>query len=202
VTLTRDIRTSLGVLFGGTYFPGKHLGFTGEALLLGLGSEDGCTITQSTGDLANRDLCATIDRTSRGGTAVALSAGLIYRVITRSGFTPYVRGNLGTTITQQSFIKTSGVVNFQGSPAERVVLDDRSARRLHPYLSAGAGFTVPVGRGYQLRLEGRDNYITLPIPKGPAIEGAEPRAGTKGLHLFSFMLGFDVVLEKRRGRRY
>jgi len=202
VSLTRDIQTSLGVMFAGTYFPGEHLGFTGEALLLGLGSEDGCTITQSTGDADNRDFCSLIDHSSRGGTAVAVSAGLIYRVVLRSGFSPYVRGNLGATLTQQSFIKTSATVNTNLGPALRVVLDDHSSRQVHPYVSFGAGFTAAFGRGYQVRLEARDNYLTLPIPTAPTIEGSVPKTGTKGLHLFSFMLGFDVVLEKRRGKRY
>jgi hypothetical protein len=203
--LTRDLRSGLGAVFSGTYFPGDHIGFNGEALLLGLGTEDRCVIGFTTGAQITSDTCNSIDGQNRSATSVALSVGLIYRTGGHKAISPYGRVNLGVTITQQSFLKMTGTTTSigTGEPADVIVYADDSPDELHPYLGLGAGFTGAIGKGYQLRLEVRDNYVTLPVPTGPTeFDGVKPPSTTRGKHLFSLMFGFDVVLERKRGRRY
>ena len=60
-----------------------------------------------------------------------------------------------------------------------------------------------MGRSYQLRLESKDNIVSLEhvtgtVPSTPA----EPTSERKIHHIFSLTLGLGVVLEKKRGRRY
>jgi len=60
-----------------------------------------------------------------------------------------------------------------------------------------------IGRGYQFRFEVRDNWVRIPTVSGPAQrQGLKPPTSTSGKHVLSFTLGFDVVLERKRGRRY
>ncbi|MGH7701456.1 MAG: hypothetical protein ACREMO_00030, partial [Gemmatimonadales bacterium] len=70
------------------------------------------------------------------------------------------------------------------------------------YAALGVGLTAAVARGYQLRMEARDNYVGLQRVKQAGIEGTLPPHGVKGKHIFSLLMGFDVVLERRRGKRY
>jgi hypothetical protein len=70
-------------------------------------------------------------------------------------------------------------------------------------LGIGAGVTAAIGPGYQLRWEVRDNItgvqrVTAATPEARVI----PPHEVTYKHLFSMSIGFDVVLERRRGRRY
>ena len=201
--LSRQLTSGLGVMFSGTYFPGDHFGFSGEALLLGLGSEDNCTVGFTTGSVETSEVCSSINHNSRGSTAVALSGGVVYRVASHDQISPYARLNLGFTVTQQSAIKMTGQHNTVDGPSDVPIYTDASPDRLHPYVGLALGVTAVAGKGYQLRLEVRDNYLRLPVPDGPTIhEALEPNTVTRGKHIFSLMLGFDVVLERKRGKRY
>src|SRR5207253_2100915 len=65
-----------------------------------------------------------------------------------------------------------------------------------------AGATIAAGRGYQIRWEIRDNIVGIQTVTGPAERGAVPPHETSYRHIFSLNVGLDVILEKRRGRRY
>lgn len=201
MAVSRDFRRSLNVVLSGTYFPGDHLGFNVEAQLLGLATEDKCRITFTTGSFETIDVCSTINNAKRSATSAAISGGLIYRVASHQVIHPYVRANVGVLITQQSFIKTKGFIGLDG--AELTLYEDRNPARIQPYLSYGGGLVAVIGRGYQFRVEVRDNFVRVPMITGPtARQGLIPPSETVGKHVLSMTIGFDVVLERKRGRRY
>jgi hypothetical protein len=206
LAVERSFRNSLDVILSGTYFPNDHLGYNIEAQLLGLGSEDACRIVANQGSPQTADLCGSINNSERGATSASLSGGLIYRVWSRQPLHPYVRANLGILISQQSFIKMSGRVRSTRDTTQEALLtlyEDRNPASLQPYLSFGGGVVAVIGRGYQLRFEVRDNWVRVPTVSGPAPrQGLKPPTSTSGKHVLSFTLGFDVVLERKRGRRY
>jgi hypothetical protein len=69
--------------------------------------------------------------------------------------------------------------------------------------SLGAGFTAQLAPGYQLRWEVRDNMVRMATVAGPtAQDGVPPPTASRLRHLLSMEIGFDVVLERRHGRRY
>jgi hypothetical protein len=84
-----------------------------------------------------------------------------------------------------------------------IIYNDPNKNRVEFYGQLAAGFSFAAGRGYRFRLEARDNSAQLPVPAGPSdpLTGSFPR-GSVGKHLFSVVVGFDVLLEKKRGRRY
>lgn len=200
--VSRGFRRSLNVILSGTYFPGDHLGFNVEAQLLGLATRDTCRIASSQGSITTLDLCNTIDREERSATSASISGGLIYRVLSHQPIHPYLRTNVGVLITQQSFIKTRGFIGVD-EPSELTLYDDRSPARLQPYISFGGGVVAVIARGYQFRAEVRDNYVRVPRITGATDrQGIEPPSATTGRHILSMTIGFDVVLERKRGRRY
>jgi hypothetical protein len=201
--LTRRIRSTLGVSFAGTYFPGDHLGWGGEAFLVGLGYEDGCRHLFSSGRTDVATACTSIQGATRSATSVSVSVGPVYRIMSRDLFSPYARANLGLLFSNQSSIRMVGQFPSPEGVVDLVVYDDDSESRVGPYLGLGIGATAAVAKGYQLRLELRDNIMGV-----EKVTSATPEARTIPphevvyKHLFSLTFGFDVVLERRPGRRY
>jgi hypothetical protein len=199
----RRIRSTITVGFGGTYFPYEHLGVSVEGFLIGLGFEDSCRLAFSSGSGDAATACQSIQGATKSATAVTLSGGPVFRVNSRSLISPYARANLGLVISNQSSLRTIGRFSTPDGTAERVVFADDHDSRIAPSLALGAGFTAAVGKGYQLRWEVRDNIVGVQRVTGstPQSDLVPPHELTYK-HLFSLTIGFDVVLERRRGRRY
>lgn len=204
VALDRRIRSTLAVGFGGVYFPGENLGFTIEGFLIGLGFEDSCRQVFSSGSGAIAEVCQSIQGKKKAGTSVILSGGTMFRLNSRKLISPYGRVNLGLVLSQQSSLRTVGqFVNSGGQIEDLFVYSDDHNSRVDPSLALGVGFTAAVAKGYNLRWELRDNITGI-----QSVRSTIPNAGFVPphervfKHLFSMTVGFDVVLERRRGKRY
>ncbi len=204
LTVGRHFRNSLDVVFSGTYFPGEHLGLNVEAQLLGLGTRDSCSLLYTQGAQITSDLCSSLNHRQRSATSAAVSVGAVYRVFSNQVIHPYVRANAGFVVTQQSFIKTSGQHGDSTTGiAEVPLFDDHTGASLQPYVSLGGGVVAVLGHGYQMRFEVRDNWVRIPAITSPTVrQDLIPASSPVGKHLLTFTLGFDVVLERKRGKRY
>jgi hypothetical protein len=203
LALERRIRSSLAIGFGATYFPGDNLGLAAEGFLLGLGFEDGCRVVFSSGSADLVTACQNIQGSTKSARAVGLSVGPVLRFNSQSLFSPYVRANIGLVFSNQSSIRTIGTFPTPEGPSDLIVYDDDHESRVEPMLGLGAGFTAAVAPGYQLRWEIRDNITGVQVVTGPsAVARVIPPHEVSYQHLFSLTIGFDVVLERRRGRRY
>jgi hypothetical protein len=199
----REIRSTLALGFAGSYFPGEHLGWNVEAFLLGLGFEDSCRLAFASGSGDAATTCQSIQGATKSATAVTLSGGPVYRIKSTSLISPYARANLGLVISNQSSIRTIGRFPTSEGTAERIIYDDDHESRIAPALALGVGITAAVAKGYQLRWEVRDNIVGIERVTGstPRSDLVPPHEMTYK-HLFSLTIGFDVVLERRKGRRY
>lgn len=206
LALSRRIRPNVTFGFSGLYFPGDHLGYLGEAYLLGLGFEDSCHLVYSSGSVRNSATCASIDNGEKASTAVALNAGLMYRVNSRAAISPYGRLGAGLLFSTQSSVRMVGQFPSQTVPgelADAIVYPDNHDSSISPTAVLAIGFTSALGHGYQLRWEVRDNMAAVRAVTGATVDdGIPPPVSTRLKHLFSFNVGFDVVLERRRGHRY
>ena len=206
VTLSRNIRPTIGVSFAGAYYPGDHLGFTGEAFLVGLGYNDACAPRVVTGSAQNQAVCDAIDGTEKAASAVALSLGGIYRVRSRRTISPYARFGVGATLSSQSSLRVTGAIpptGGAGEPIDVPVYLDNSDTRVTPSATLGLGFTAALAPGYQLRWEVRDNITGIRVVDGPtALTPSTPESSLEFRHIIGVTIGLDVVLERRRGRRY
>jgi hypothetical protein len=199
----RRIRSTLAIGFSGTYFAGDHLGLALDGFLLGLGFEDRCRMVFSSGATDVVTACQSIQGATKSATAVGLSAGPVVRINSQSLFSPYARANLGLVFSNQSSIRMVGHFPTPGGISDLIVYDDDHESRVEPMLGLGAGLTAAISPGYQLRWEVRDNItgvqrVTSSIPEARVVP---PHEATYK-HLFSMSIGFDVVLERKRGRRY
>jgi hypothetical protein len=207
LALGRDIRSTIVVGFGGSYFPGEHLGLSAEGFLIGLGYEDSCRQVFSSGSADVAAACQSLQGATKAATAVILSAGPLLRFNSRKLISPYVQANLGLVFSNQSSLLTIGRYPTPQGKVELIIYSDDHETRVEPSLALGAGFTAALSPGYQLRWELRDNIVGVQRVTGPAQQTASipfpiPPHELEYKHLISITIGFDVVLERRRGRRY
>jgi hypothetical protein len=206
LTLSRRIRNSFSLGARGIYFHGDHMGFFGEAFLLGLGFDDTCGRTFATASGRNAETCNSIDQAETASSAVEIAGGTMYRFASRKSISPYVRGSLGFVLASRSATQISGTFNSAGvgsEPVEVNVFPDEGGSKFYLAGGLGAGFTAQIAPSYQLRWEVRDNMVRLPTVAGPtAQDGNPPLIKNRIKHQFSIEVGFDVVLERRHGRRY
>lgn len=201
VFLNRSIKRTFGASFAATYYKGKHFGLTGEAFLVGLGYDDACRILGTPNYTDNIERCQFIDERDRSAAAVAISLGGIYRMAAREFFSPFFRASVGVLVNNQSPLTVVGQTN-RGSILT-VYDDDNKGTRLRPAFALGIGTTIATSPAYQIRWEIRDNIVGVQKVTGPVgLIGTVPPTNTVYKHLFSAIVGLDVVLERHRGRRY
>lgn len=208
--LSRRIVPSFAVGLMATYFRGPHLGLQAEVSFLGMTMESHCRLRQAQppepGDL-NPELCSSLQGRATTASAVNLSIGVIGRLAPRGRISPYGRLHAGIVARTRGTIEMIGyyydpnLASAQGAP----VLADDHPNKTGVGLTAAVGMTLALGPGYQFRLEGRDHFTRLDRVTGPA----DPTTGTlmpphggAFFHNFVFVAGLDIVLERKRGRRY
>jgi hypothetical protein len=204
LSLSRTFLDNFNLAFSGTYFPGDHLGFTLEVQLLGLGTIDGCSIHTTQGALLTSETCSSISGGERSGSSTAIAGGVMYRIASHNVIHPYLRAMGGMVIVQESFLRVAGTVTGQsGGNADLILYDDDDAVSISPYLGLGGGVVVATGRGFQMRFEVRDNWVHTPAVSGPTSrQGFVPPSERVGTHRLTATFGFDILLERKRGRRY
>lgn len=201
--LSRRIGSNIAIGFGGTYYPGENLGWAVEGFLVGLGFEDQCRHVFSSGSPDATAACRSIQGATKSATSVFLSAGPVVRFNSRKLVSPYARANLGLVFSNQSSLRTIGRIPRPQGTVDLIVYHDDHDSRVAPALALGAGLTFAIAKAYQLRWEMRDNIVGVQRVTGPtSVTGAIPPHKITYKHLFSVTIGFDVVLERRKGRRY
>jgi len=210
--LSRSVVSSLVLGLTATYFVSPHVGVHLEMSYLGLPVESRCsalflnadpTGPSGTEQRRNGQICDDIQARSAQGGSIAIFGGVTLRAASRRSFSPYVRGNLGIVTQPHSSVEMSGAfVSGGGMLFERPVVTDPNARSTSFMLGAAAGFTSALSSGYQFRFEVRDVLTSMARLVGPVNGlGVGPTA-TRSYHHIALTLGLDVVLERKRGRRY
>ena len=203
IGLERRLTSGLGAALSLAYFPNPYVGVSGEIVIVRLGSIDRCRPVLSTGDSFTTSLCGNLNNAEYSSSSATFSAGVILRPGLRGAVQPFGRLMGGFTSVETSFISVTGITQSpQGMPLVTVYQDDRTTT-ISPYLVAGIGFAAPLSPGWQFRCEVRQSHLWLPaITEATVRQGLEPATRRRGIHLFNFTAGVDVVLERKRGRAY
>jgi len=203
--LSRSITSSVAIGAAATYFPWPHVGFHGEISYIGLPMDDACTNVApyvSDPDQRHQQICENLSGQSSPGGAISLFAGVTLRTATRRAFSPYLRASVGFVSLARSTVEVVGDYVDGTGAKERQMISDQTPRRLTPMFGAAVGFTAPISPGYGFRLEVRDIITSLDRAIGPASDLTVAPIASRAYHHFALMLGLDVVLERKRGRRY
>jgi hypothetical protein len=206
INLDRNISSSLGVLFSGMYFQaGVRVGR--RTLLHGSRARGRCSLVPQPRE-RTQQLCASIDGATKS-VRPSLSVGPVLRAGANQPISPYIRAQVGLLFSNLSPISMSGtvVVTDSSSGAQEAlqyaVYTDPSSTRITPGFVFGGGLTAVIGKGWQLRTEVRDNLVQIATVAGPTSPGNDdPEIVNEWKNLWSIVLAADIVLEKKRGRRY
>lgn len=209
--VVRSVGSGFILGFSGTYFPSGLVGFHGEITFVDLPLGNSCdSIYAATApppdpnnDPRNFEVCGNLDGSSVSTSVFGFMGGVTLRPTARGFLIPYLRGSLGATVTSASSVAMEGYFVQGGQIYVQPIVVDDDPRLISLGATVAAGLTAPVGSGYQLRLEVRDDYFTLERATGPAstTTGVAPKEA-RYYHHWSLLIGFDVVLERKRPRRY
>jgi len=203
--LSRDISASITVGIAGTYFKNPHLGFQVEFYFLGLPFDDRCVNVapyNPDADRKNEQVCNDISEASPSTSAIALFGGLIVRAGPTGWLSPYLRAGAGLVSYSGGTVSLSGRFQQAGTVYSRAVILDDSPKSSAVSAQLGAGLTAAFSPGYQLRVELRDALVPLGRVTGPADDLAQAPSAQRTYHHIALTVGLDIVLEKKRGRRY
>ena len=195
-----------GFTVGGMFelFPRGALGFGAEIAYRSLPLDDTCAPVvpfQPDINAKNETLCNNLTSQSNpGGSVVTLGVSGVARMAPGGFISPYVRVGATLAFTTVSTIEMAAPEEVGGLP--RVIIRDDEPRRNSPGLLASGGVMLRFSPGYQLRFEARDDMTVFERVVGPASSAAVAPTGTKLYHNVGFILGFDILLEQRRTRRY
>ncbi len=202
--ISRSVGSGLTAGLTVSYFPGTHLGYFGEASFVGLSLDDNCSeifVAGGSGSV-NDVLCQVVTGKSITMGAVSFLGGVTLRAGPVSGVTPYVILGGGLLAFSQSTLDMSGEL-VTGGAVERIsIVVDNSPARVSPVGTIGAGLRVRAGAGYGVRLGVEDLIAKFQRLEGPVNAIGQGPVTSKFYHHFVVRLGLDVVLERKRGRRY
>ena len=201
--LSRSITGSFGASLAATYYKGEHVGLNADAFLIGLGFDDTCRLNTPAQSTFSRDVCNDIDQQDKSAAAVVLSVGGVFRFASRELISPFARVGAGILISNQSSVKIEGEGQTNAGRALLIVYDDDNDTRVSPAIQLGVGATVPMSKGFHLRWEVRDNIVGVErVTAATPVPRIEPPHERAYKHLFSVLIGVDVILERQPGRRY
>lgn len=201
--ISRSLSGGLGLSFAGAYYPSSYYGFTGELLVARVTASDDCYHVSPGPTNYATDLCGSLSNGEVRTSSAALTAGIAIRPGLRGAAQPFARAAGGFMVMQESFAGMGGLVRRGSEYAAASVYRDEGGTFTSPYLTFGVGFSADLSPGWQGRVEVRDVWFQLPEISGPTPrQGVEPRVGTRGHHRLTFMVSVDVLLERKRGRRY
>ena len=213
VDITRRINGSLGLAFSGMYFPKPSYGFSGEVFFMGVGLGDECAVATANPDPRTVDICNAIDGSSKSSSAVMMSIGGVLRASPDREISPYIRASIGLLFSNLSPILTSGTIIVVDStdpnnPFEEQV-QVRGVRRSRPARASRRGSSsAPASprcsaRGGSSGPRCATTWCRSPRWRAPRRRACDsPQVVNEWKNLFSIIIGADVVLEKKRGRRY
>lgn len=202
--LSRDATSSLIAGVGATFFTSSHVGLQAEVSYMGLSFEDHCRDVFASISPRNAEICARVNSTPLSTSAIVFSAGVLLRAAPHGWTSPYIRGSIVLATYSTGTIE---MPSFFIDPATQLpqpigILEDPNPKGSGVGVQLGAGFTSKLGPGYQVRFELRDVVSPLERATGIAGESRVPPKATRLFHHVALAIGIDVILERKRGRRY
>ncbi len=197
--LSREQTSSIIIGAAMSYFPTQVLGVQGEITYLGLPLQDACAVLNSGPTAETDQVCRNVQGQSQSTGAISFFASVVARATPRRAISPFARAGLGLVAFDHSTIELAGAASNNNTYQ---VLRDDKPRRLAPSAVLAGGATFPFGSGYQFRLEVRDVISGFERPTGAADALLQPPTDTRFYHHLALTMGLDVVLERKRGRRY
>jgi len=202
--LDRNLKGTWAAEMGATFFKGPNLGFTFDIGFIDIATEDSCTLLSNSGSVNNAAVCGSINGLKSSALSTAFSVGAILRTASRKVVSPYLRLQGGIMLVSRSTTSVTGnYINDDLEPVYVPIYPSEGSSSVSAQFAVGAGVTIPISKAYHARIEGRATTFGLQVVTGPTdFQGIVPPSETEYLTQFSILIGIDLVLEKKHGRRY
>lgn len=215
VRLGRRLTPGLAASLSMSLFRSPRWGLNAEVAYFGLASEQRCegpAVYVPDSENLTKKGCDNANGRHSSSSVIGFLAGGVYQFLDSSRIQPYIRANAGFGLLGASFVETLAIVNHTSCApisSDNIcpypLLTERKKTSSTWLVSVAAGLVMQLGPGYRLRMEGRDLILQIPtVQRGSTntsnLGDTETRSVVK--HIPIFMIGFDVMLERRRSRRY
>lgn len=202
LNIQRTLTSNLTLSAQASYFSSSHFGYTGEFTYIGLGTEDACNLAGTAGGEPGGPACAALKGDTRPASAVSVMGGVMLRPITGTAVQPYLKGLLGVALVPHSTLLLAA--NWGTQLENRMeIYTGSSSHMVRPAATMAAGIATAPSAGYQLTAELRETWAVMPVVTGPTqYQLLEPPSANRVKAFPSFLVGLNIVLERRRGRRY
>ena len=213
--VARYLRPGIAATLGATYMRSPHLGFTGEVGYFDIESEQRCDSSATyqpdpAAESKNAQACTNAQGAHVPTSLFGIQLGASWRFTSEEKkLQPYIRASAGVGFLSNSFVLTEANVQAPTTCASAnsictiVIVDGESTPELGFLATLAAGASMTISPGYRFRFEARDLIAQLPAPERPANPATALAPVTTVIrHIPVFTAGIDVVLERRRGRRY
>lgn len=203
-SLDRNLQGTWAAELGVTYYRGPNLGFTFDLSFIDIATKDTCSLLSNSGSPQNAAVCGSINGATASALSTAVSLGAIFRAASRQVISPYLRAQGGIMLLNRSTIEMTGnYINEDLVPVYVPIYPSEGTSSVSAEFILGAGVTIPFSKAYHARIEGRASTFGIPVVTGPTdFQGIVPPTEMKYLTQFSILIGVDLVLEKKHGRRY
>ncbi len=203
LNLHRRLASNLSLSAQMAYYKSAHFGYTAEFTYIGLGTEDTCDLAAGSGGIPGGPACAALKGMARPASAVSLMGGMVWRPASRTAYQPYLRGLLGASVVPRSTLEVAAIFGAMEENRLEIYAPETNSRMIRPSATAGLGIATAPSAGYQLSVEVRESWIVIPVVTGTTIyQGLNPPSANRVKNFPSFLVGLNIVLERRRGRRY
>jgi hypothetical protein len=203
LNLHRRLTSNLSLSAQMAYYRSAHFGFTAEFTYIGLGTEDNCDLAAGGGGIPGGPACTALKGVNRPASAVAVMGGMLWRPASRTAYQPYVRGLLGAAVVPRSTLEVASVFGAQDENRLEIYAAETNSHMIRPSVTVGLGIATASSAGYQLSVEVRESWIVIPIVTGTTTyQGLVPPSANRLKTFPSVLVGLNIVLEQRRGRRY
>lgn len=201
--IKRSVQPSVSISAQGIYFKGPHLGYAAEFTYLGLGTSDACAVSAGTSPyITSQEACQGLNGLERPASAVSLMGGAVLRPFSHSWIQPYFRGMVGAALVPRNTLEVAS--EFGTDLENRIqIYEGDNSRVARPSWLAGIGIATAPDAGYQFQAEFRESWIQMPIVTGTTVyQGFTPPSKLALKRFPSILISINIVLERRRGRRY
>lgn len=209
LSLGRVIRPGLVAGVSATYYTSPRFGWTAEVTYFGIASEQRCSgpaafVPDSLN--LNQEACVRANGAHVNTSVVGFLLGATYRLIDGGRVQPFIRATAGPGIMGSSYVNTSGLVTAPSGCSGGCVyalFEEQDPAQFTFVANVSAGLTFKMSEAYRLRFEMHDVITQVAIATGPHPPSTTVGPTSKVVrHVPTLTFGLDLLLERRRGRRY
>ena len=223
--LHREVGIGLTISAQANFYSSPHFGLTFGITYLGLKLNDICTLSHDGGDAELATACAFVGSSQRFGqgtgkeglvdpsgvdhsaTAMLFEGGVILRPFKPATLQPFFKALAGFATTPHSTVRMESVYGLDAIdptlPLKLVIYQDYAPPAIRPVLTVGGGLTTAPNSGMQVHVEIRETLLPQSVVTEATTSQnlqASSQSVIKGF--MSFIVGFELVLKRDRGKRY